>query len=119
VARWDRELTDDEQQCLVFTRIFLHKPRWVVIDEALDALEDDARQCVISPLQGRAQGCCHYQHRPAEANKHFFTRVLYLIKDPQGRCFIPDLSVAFGGWPVDRPVQSRRMSGTLGSSRRR
>ena len=32
----------------VFTRIFRRKPRWVVIDEALDALEDDARQCVIS-----------------------------------------------------------------------
>jgi ABC-type uncharacterized transport system fused permease/ATPase subunit len=32
----------------VFTRVFLRKPRWVVIDEALDALEDDARQCVIS-----------------------------------------------------------------------
>jgi putative ATP-binding cassette transporter len=27
VARWKRELTDDELQCLVFTRILLHKPR--------------------------------------------------------------------------------------------
>jgi vitamin B12/bleomycin/antimicrobial peptide transport system ATP-binding/permease protein len=26
----------------------LHKPRWVVIDEALDALDDDARKRVIS-----------------------------------------------------------------------
>ena len=43
IVRWDKELTDEEQQCLVFTRIFLHKPRWVVIDEALDALDDDAR----------------------------------------------------------------------------
>jgi vitamin B12/bleomycin/antimicrobial peptide transport system ATP-binding/permease protein len=48
VARWDRELTDDEQQCLVFTRILLLKPRWVVIDEAVDALDDDARKRVIS-----------------------------------------------------------------------
>jgi vitamin B12/bleomycin/antimicrobial peptide transport system ATP-binding/permease protein len=37
IARWDRELTDDEQQCLVFTRLLLRKPRWVVIDEALHA----------------------------------------------------------------------------------
>jgi putative ATP-binding cassette transporter len=33
-ARWDRELTDDEQKCLVFARVLLHKPRWVVIGEA-------------------------------------------------------------------------------------
>ncbi len=65
IARWDRELTDDEQQCLVFTRLLLHKPRWVVIDEALGALDDDAHKRVISLFQGRAQGCRHYQHRPA------------------------------------------------------
>jgi vitamin B12/bleomycin/antimicrobial peptide transport system ATP-binding/permease protein len=33
-ARWDKELTDDEQQCLVLARISLHKPRWVVIDQS-------------------------------------------------------------------------------------
>ena len=64
IARWDRELTDDEQQCLVFTRLLLHKPRWVVIDEVLDALDDDARERVISLFKDRAQGCRHYQHRP-------------------------------------------------------
>jgi vitamin B12/bleomycin/antimicrobial peptide transport system ATP-binding/permease protein len=40
-ARWDRELIDDEQQSLVLARISLHKPRWVVIDQVLDALDDD------------------------------------------------------------------------------
>ena len=34
IARWDKELTDDEQQRLVLTRVLLHRPRWVVIDEA-------------------------------------------------------------------------------------
>jgi vitamin B12/bleomycin/antimicrobial peptide transport system ATP-binding/permease protein len=53
VARWERELTFDEQQCLVFTRILPHKPRWLVIDEALDALEDDARKRFISLFQDR------------------------------------------------------------------
>jgi vitamin B12/bleomycin/antimicrobial peptide transport system ATP-binding/permease protein len=47
IARWDRELTDDEQQCLVFTRLLLRKPRWVVIDEAVHALEDNAHQRMI------------------------------------------------------------------------
>jgi putative ATP-binding cassette transporter len=35
-ARWDKELSFDEQQLLVFTRMLLHKPHCVVIDEALD-----------------------------------------------------------------------------------
>jgi vitamin B12/bleomycin/antimicrobial peptide transport system ATP-binding/permease protein len=56
IARWDRELTDDEQQCLVFTRLLLRKPRWVVIDEALHALEDDAHQRMISLFREELKG---------------------------------------------------------------
>jgi vitamin B12/bleomycin/antimicrobial peptide transport system ATP-binding/permease protein len=52
-ARWDKELTDEEQQSLVFARLLLHQPRWVVIDEALDALDDEARERVISLFQDR------------------------------------------------------------------
>ena len=47
-ARWDRELSDDDQQCLVFARLPLHKPRWVVIDQALDSLEEHVRERVLA-----------------------------------------------------------------------
>jgi vitamin B12/bleomycin/antimicrobial peptide transport system ATP-binding/permease protein len=60
-----------------------------VIDEALDAL-DDARKRLISLFKDAA---IINIGRP-EAKNHFFTRVLHLIKDPHGRCFIPDLSRA-------------------------
>jgi ABC-type branched-subunit amino acid transport system ATPase component len=43
-AHWERELSYDEQECLAFARILLHKPRWLVIEEALEALEDEARK---------------------------------------------------------------------------
>jgi vitamin B12/bleomycin/antimicrobial peptide transport system ATP-binding/permease protein len=95
VARWDRELTDDEQQCLVFTRILLLKPRWVVIDEALDALDDDARKRVISLFKDALKDA---------AIINIGRRVLHLIKDPHGRCFIPDCSVAFAGQPTASPA---------------
>jgi hypothetical protein len=36
----------------VFTRILLHKPRFLVIDEALDALDDDARNRIIRLFKG-------------------------------------------------------------------
>ena len=30
-----------------------------------------------------------------DANSDFFTRVLHLVKDPQGRCFLPNLRVSY------------------------
>jgi vitamin B12/bleomycin/antimicrobial peptide transport system ATP-binding/permease protein len=108
IARWDRELTDDEQQCLVFTRLLLRKPRWVVIDEALHALEDDAHQRMISLFREELKGAALINIGRPEAKNHFFKRVLHLIKDPHGRCFIPKLSVSFADQalaaPVARPV---------------
>jgi vitamin B12/bleomycin/antimicrobial peptide transport system ATP-binding/permease protein len=108
IARWDRELTDDEQQCLVFTRLLLRKPRWVVIDEALHALEDDAHQRMISLFREELKGAAVINIGRPEAKNHFFKRVLHLIKDPHGRCFIPKLSVSFADQalaaPVARPV---------------
>jgi putative ATP-binding cassette transporter len=82
----------------------LHKPRWVVIDEALDALEDDTRKRVISLFKDELNDAAIINIGRPEANNHFFTRILHLIKDPQGPCFIPDLSVALAGKPVATPA---------------
>jgi vitamin B12/bleomycin/antimicrobial peptide transport system ATP-binding/permease protein len=96
VARWERELTDDEQQWLVFARALLHKPRWLVIDEALETLDDDARKRVIGLCKDQLGGAAIVYIGRTETKSHFFTRVLHLIKDPHGSCFIPDLSAAAG-----------------------
>ena len=94
VARWERELTDDEQQYLVIARIVLHKPHWVVIDEALDAFDDDARDRVISLFNTGLKDAAIINIGRPETRYPFFTRVLHLIKDPRGVCFIPDASAA-------------------------
>jgi vitamin B12/bleomycin/antimicrobial peptide transport system ATP-binding/permease protein len=97
-ARWDRELTDDEQHCLVFARLLLHKPRWVVIDQALDGLDDEVRKRLLGLFNdGLADAAVINIGRP-EAPKlffrrQFFLRVLHLIKDPGGRTFKPPASV--------------------------
>ncbi|MEY2616991.1 MAG: vitamin B12/bleomycin/antimicrobial peptide transport system ATP-binding/permease protein [Verrucomicrobiota bacterium] len=90
-ARWDRELTDDEQQYLVFARIVLHKPRWVVIDEVLDALDDDARDRVINLFNAGLKDAAIINIGRPETQHRFFERVLHLIKDPRGVCFVPSL----------------------------
>lgn len=94
IARWERELTDDEQQYLVIARIVLHKPHWVVIDEALDALDDDARDRAIGLFKAGLKDAAIVNIGRPETQHTFFLRILHLIKDPRGVCFIPDASVA-------------------------
>jgi putative ATP-binding cassette transporter len=80
--RWDHELSEDEQQTLAFARIVLHAPPWILIDEVLDSLEDDARQAVFDIFTKDLQhtGIIHIGR--AEAHDHLFSRVLHLVKDP-------------------------------------
>lgn len=47
-GRWDRDLPLDEQQRLAFARLLLQAPRWVVLDDAISALNDTHRRLVLS-----------------------------------------------------------------------
>jgi vitamin B12/bleomycin/antimicrobial peptide transport system ATP-binding/permease protein len=100
VARWDRELSFDEQQRLIFTRILLHKPHCVVIDEAIDTLDDEPRARIISLLKDELKDMAVINIGRPDATDHLFTRVLHLIKEPSGRCFVPDLSAHGFGSPA-------------------
>jgi putative ATP-binding cassette transporter len=94
ITRWDKQLSDEERQYLVLARVLLHKPRVVVIDEALDPLDDDARNRVLNLLNDELKDAGIINIGRPETKSHFFTRVLHLVKDPQGRCFLPDFRVA-------------------------
>ena len=94
--RWDRELSDDEQQLLVFARILLNKPRWVVIDEAFDAMDEDTRKRIFDLFNDDLKDTTIIHIGRPETKDHFFTRTLHLIKDPLGSCFIPNLSLGSG-----------------------
>ena len=37
--RWDRRLTDSEKHCLAIARVLLQRPRWVVLNRALAAVD--------------------------------------------------------------------------------
>ena len=89
VARWDRELNDEEQRLLAFARLALHKPRWVVIDEALDTLGGDARSRVFAVFERDLAGTTIVNVGLAERNSHFFTRVVQLAADPKGHTLKP------------------------------
>jgi putative ATP-binding cassette transporter len=100
-ARWDKELADEEQQYLALARILLQKPRWVIIDEALDALDDDARKRVISLFSTSLKDAAIVNIGRPETRHHFFKRTLHLIKDPRGVCFIPAPNAVSTGKPEE------------------
>jgi putative ATP-binding cassette transporter len=83
--RWDREFSEDEQQTIAFARLLLHAPPWVLIDEVLDSLDDDARQSILDLFGKDLQhtGVIHIGR--AQAHDRVFTRVLHLVKDPDLR----------------------------------
>jgi len=82
-ARWDRELSDDDQQCLVFARLPLHKPQWVVIDQALDSLEEHVRERVLSVFKEVLADMAVIDIGQRKRHDHLFTRVIHLVKDPK------------------------------------
>ncbi|TGP31685.1 ABC transporter ATP-binding protein/permease, partial [bacterium M00.F.Ca.ET.228.01.1.1] len=52
-ARWEHELADDEQRLLAFARLALRKPKWVIIDEALDAFDGPSLRRVLAMMEKR------------------------------------------------------------------
>jgi putative ATP-binding cassette transporter len=79
---WERDLSEDEQHSLVFARALLHEPRWMIIDEVLDSLDDRARDCVIDVLTKdfRQTGIVYIGRTPP--HDRLFGRTLRLMKDP-------------------------------------
>ncbi|MBA8880496.1 ABC transporter ATP-binding protein/permease [Phyllobacterium myrsinacearum] len=83
-ARWDRELSDDEQQSLAFARLMLHKPSWVVIDESLDAMEADAHHRVMGVLRDKLAKSTVVHIGREDKTDHVFSKVLHFVSDPSG-----------------------------------
>jgi vitamin B12/bleomycin/antimicrobial peptide transport system ATP-binding/permease protein len=87
--RWEGVLSDEEQQSLVFARALLHAPDWLVIDEALEALDEDALPRVREILaQDLKRAGVLYIGRTG-AQDSTFGRVIHLVNDPEGRRLPP------------------------------
>jgi len=83
--RWDRELTEDEQQRLAFATLLLHAPHWALIDEVLDGLDQETLQRVTDVLTQdlRRTGIVYIGR--GEGHDRLFARMVHLIKDPGTR----------------------------------
>jgi putative ATP-binding cassette transporter len=77
VARWDRELTNEELQQLVFARMLIVRPGWVISDEALDALDESGRQLVSSIFSDEMKNAA-VVGISSRLNAGFYSRVIRL-----------------------------------------
>jgi putative ATP-binding cassette transporter len=80
-ARWDHELGDDEQRALAFARLALRQPKWVIIDEAMDAFDGPSLRRVLSMLEKRLPDTAILNIGRGLHNSHFFPRALSIVKD--------------------------------------
>ena len=87
-TRWDRELGEDDQRSRLRPAA-LHKPRWVIIDEALDNLKGNARQRVFAMLERDLSGATIINIGRPDRGGHFFKRTLTLELDRQGPSLRP------------------------------
>jgi putative ATP-binding cassette transporter len=81
--RWDRELSQDEQLCLVFARMLIQMPPWVLIDGTFGALDDDVLELVVDVFtkELKQSGIIHVGGA-GEAHALFST-ALHLVKAPR------------------------------------
>jgi putative ATP-binding cassette transporter len=77
-VRWEEELTLDEQQRLAIGRALLHKPDWIIHDEAVSELDDDSRALVTSLFRQELAGTTLISIGRNTENGGFYDRVLQL-----------------------------------------
>ena len=80
-GRWERELSDDEQRALAFARLALRKPKWVIMDEALDAFDGPSLRRVLAMLEKRLPETAIINIGRGQHNNQFFPRSLNIVKD--------------------------------------
>ncbi len=82
--RWDRVLSLGEQQRLAFARLLLHRPRWVFLDEATAALDDENQDSMMRLFREELaeSALISIGHRPGLDVYH--DRTLHLVRAPDG-----------------------------------
>jgi putative ATP-binding cassette transporter len=102
VHRWDRELIVGEQQRLAFARILLHKPDWIVSDEAFDMIDDGNRSIILSLFSNELAKTTVVSIGGSASGNGFYQRIIHLIGhagQPPERADEPE------GKPAERPAE--------------
>jgi putative ATP-binding cassette transporter len=88
--RWDRELSQDEQLGLALARILMQSPPWLLIDDMLGGLDDQAMERVVDIFSHELEhtSIIHIG-RAAQARDPLFNRILHLVPSPVALRAVP------------------------------
>ena len=87
--RWDKDLSLDEQQRLAFARLLLHQPRWVLLDDAMGALEEDHRRLMLSIFEHELADAAVISIGRSPAHDGFYSRILHFRRLSEGAAPVP------------------------------
>ncbi|GLS18711.1 ABC transporter [Labrys miyagiensis] len=80
-VRWDKDLGDEEQQALAFARLALQKPAWIVIDEALEGLDEETRDKAYGVIKNDLAKSAIIHIGRVGARAEVFPRTVHLVND--------------------------------------
>ena len=103
-SRWDPELNWDDQQSLMLARLLIHEPRWVVIDEVLDAIDGETRTRALEIFSKDLKDAAIIHIGRGNAADPTFTRFLHLINDPKIRRLVRQKPAETAGLPPGMQV---------------
>ena len=92
VERWDKKLSPDEQQALAFARVLVHRPTWIVMDDATSGLDITHTRRVFEALD-TLPGATVISLSRSEDLGGFFPRSIRLGRRPR-----------ISGWRSPRPI---------------
>ena len=89
--RWDRRLSDNDKQCLAMARVLLQRPRWVVLNRALAALDPEVARRMAAAFEQHMADVGVIYIGPLPNGHGHFPRVVSLVLDPEGPRFKPSV----------------------------
>jgi vitamin B12/bleomycin/antimicrobial peptide transport system ATP-binding/permease protein len=87
--RWDKDLSLEEQQRLAFARLLLNRPRWVLLDDALGALDAEHRQLMLSIFDHELVQTAVVSIGRGPARSGFYDRTLHFRRVDEGATLVP------------------------------
>lgn len=120
-ARWDKKLTADEHKHLAFARLLVHRPEWIVSDEAISHLNEDDRRILLSLFERELAKAAVVSITSNDAQHAFYTRSLHLIARPVSRSNVGMTRLSNVTIPADNGASSKiarfQCGGTRSSAR--
>ncbi|MGA8172993.1 MAG: ABC transporter ATP-binding protein/permease [Methylocystis sp.] len=83
-ARWDQELTYEEQLGVAFARLLLHKPDCVIVDEAMEALAPKTRDAVFDIFANELASTSLLAIDGPSAETSRYSRIVRIMFNPSG-----------------------------------